>query len=79
MTDPGDRSGKSPHAFMREALDAQTKLREQRHALVVAAHAAEAEAFASGMGYTAEAVEAYFAVRTQQLPAAAPPLASWRK
>ena len=56
-------SGKSPHAFMREALGVQSRLREDRRAVVAAAMAAEAAALATARGYAATAVDRYFAAR----------------
>ena len=79
MSDSASRPGKSPHAFMREALSVQARLREQRFAFVVAARAAEAEALASAAGYAAADVEAYFAALAGQCPAPPPPLKPWRK
>ncbi|MCC7079405.1 MAG: type II toxin-antitoxin system RelE/ParE family toxin [Burkholderiales bacterium] len=74
MSEADARSGKSPHAFMREALDAQARLRESRSALVRAALAAEARALASRTGYAAGEVERYFAGRAANvaLPRPAP-------
>jgi plasmid stabilization system protein ParE len=64
--------GKSPHAFMREALDAQARLRDDRSALILAALRAEASALASRTGYAAAAVDQYFASRAAGLPAVRP-------
>ena len=79
MSDSVSRPGKSPHAFMREALGVQARLRAQRFAFVVAARAAEAEALASSTGYAAADVESYFAALAGQYPAPPPPLSPWRK
>lgn len=78
MSDPSS-PGKSPHAFMREALDVQARLRDQRLAFVAAACAAEAEALACGAGFTADEVEAYFAARAAEQPAERPSPRPWRK
>ena len=69
-------SGKSPHAFMREALDVQARLREDRRGLIVAAIAAEADALAREAGYPATAVERYFAERAAGFEAERPQLAA---
>src|SRR5208282_2953478 len=42
---------KSPHAFMLEAIERQTRLDEQRRAFVAEAVAARSEALTSGEGY----------------------------
>lgn len=52
-------AGKSPHAFMVEALAAQTALAERRRAFVDAAMTAEQEVAEYGLGYDADAVFNY--------------------
>lgn len=54
-----DAAGKSPHAFMVEALAAQTALAERRRAFVEAAHAAEQEVAQYGLVYDADEVFSY--------------------
>lgn len=71
-----DTGGKSPHAFMREALGAKAQRVEQRQALLRAALAAEEEAQASGRGYRASEVDAYFDARGAERPAPLPALRS---
>lgn len=72
MSDPGSAGGKSPHAFMREALGVQARLREDRRALVAAAFAAEAQALATAGGYAAAAVDDHFAARALERDVAPP-------
>lgn len=52
-------AGKTPHAFMVEALAAQTALAERRRAFVDAAAAAEQEVAEYGLVYDADAVFSY--------------------
>jgi plasmid stabilization system protein ParE len=61
VSEASGHSGKSPHAFMREALGVQARLREDRRALVAAALAAESSALESASGYEAVDVDRYFA------------------
>ena len=74
MSDANGPRGKSPHTFMREALDAQGRLREDRSTLILAALDAESHALASRTGYAASEVERYFAGRAAGLPAPRPAL-----
>ena len=52
-------TGKSPHAFMVEALAAQTALSERRKVFVAAAHAAAQEVAQYGLVYDADEVFGY--------------------
>jgi predicted transcriptional regulator len=52
-------AGKTPHAFMVEALAAQTALAERRRAFVDAAVTAEQEVAEYGLVYDADAVFSY--------------------
>jgi predicted transcriptional regulator len=52
-------AGKSPHAFMVEALAAQTALAERRRAFVATAHAAAQEVAQYGLVYDADEVFGY--------------------
>jgi plasmid stabilization system protein ParE len=72
MSETDATSGKSPHAFMREALGVQARLREDRDALLAAAAAAESSALEMGTGYTAPDVDRYFAALAVQQPAPEP-------
>lgn len=59
------RAGKSPHAFMLEAIERQTEQQELRQRFVADALAAEAEAEESGLGYDADEVHAAMDARAQ--------------
>lgn len=54
-----EAAGKSPHAFMVEALAAQTALAERRRVFVEAAHVAEQEVAEYGLVYDADEVFSY--------------------
>ena len=54
-----ESAGKSPHAFMIEALAAQTALAERRRAFVEAAHKAEQEVAEYGLVFDADEVFSY--------------------
>jgi hypothetical protein len=79
MTNPTDRSGKSPHAFMAEALGVQARLVEQRRAFVSAACAAEDQTLASDRGYPAADVDAYFEALAAETKSVRPRLHTWRR
>jgi plasmid stabilization system protein ParE len=79
MSDANAPRGKSPHAFMQEALDAQARLREDRSALVLAALNAESHALASRTGYEASEVERYFAGRAAHIETPPPKLQAFGK
>ena len=57
-------SGKSPHAFMLEALEAQARLAEMRQSFFADAVASGAEVDAGGALYAMEDVQAYILART---------------
>ena len=57
-------SGKSPHAFMLEALEAQARLAEMRQSFIADAVASGAEVDAGGALYAMEDVQAYIVART---------------
>lgn len=73
-----DRTGKSPHAFMREAMGVQSQLLAQRRAFVTAALLADRAALNEGTGFLAAEVNAYFDARARELPAAPPVMRTWR-
>jgi predicted transcriptional regulator len=54
-----EAAGKSPHAFIVEALVEHTALAERRRALVQAAYAAEREVAQCGLVYDADEVFSY--------------------
>jgi predicted transcriptional regulator len=70
---------KSPHAFMLEAIEHQTRLDEQRRAFVAEAMAARSEALTSGEGFAAADVHRYLAARVRGDRAARPKARTWRK
>ena len=70
---------KSPHAFMLEAIENQTRLDEQRREFVADAVAARSEAIASGEGFAAADVHRYFAARIRGDRATRPKVRVWRK
>jgi len=79
MSDRSGTTAKSPHAFMREALGVQSRLLEQRQALVSAALQAERDAVESGSGFGCAEVDAYFEARAAQRSARRPRPRTWRK
>ena len=70
---------KSPHAFMLEAIEHQTRLDEQRRAFVAEAMAARSEALTSGEGFAAADVHRYMAARVRGKRVARPKVQTWRK
>jgi predicted transcriptional regulator len=70
---------KSPHAFMLEAIEHQTRLDEERRAFVADAVGARAEALKSGQGYAAADVHRYLAARVRGDRATRPKARTWRK
>jgi predicted transcriptional regulator len=70
---------KSPHAFMLEAIEHQTRLDEQRRAFVADAVAARSEALTSGEGYASADVHRYLAARVRGDRVKRPKVRTWRK
>lgn len=70
---------KSPHAYMLEAIEHQTRLDEQRRLFVAEALAARAESIKSGAAYDAEEVHRHFAARVRGDRVTAPKARMWRK
>jgi predicted transcriptional regulator len=70
---------KSPHAFMLEAIERQTRLDEQRRAFVADALTARSEALTSGKGFAAADVHRYMAGRVRGERAPRPKARTWRK
>ncbi len=58
-----EAAGKTPHAWMVDALEAQAALAEMREAFVADAEASAAEVDAGGPLYAAEDVHAYIVAR----------------
>jgi predicted transcriptional regulator len=59
------KAGKTPHAFMVEAIERHTEGAERRQRFVAAALAAEQEAMTSGKGYEAAEVHAAMKARAE--------------
>lgn len=59
ITSAAEAAGKSPHAFMVDAIAAQTALAERRAAFVSSAHTAEQEVAEYGLVYDADEVFSY--------------------
>lgn len=72
-------AGRSPHAFMIDAIERQTLLAERRKAFVASALASREETLRTGSAYDAKDVHAYFAARAEGKPARRPRLKRWRK
>jgi predicted transcriptional regulator len=58
-----EAAGKTPHAWMVDALEAQVALAEMREAFIAEAEASAAEVDAGGPLYAAEDVHAYIVAR----------------
>jgi predicted transcriptional regulator len=56
-------AGKTPHAFMLDALESQADLAEQRRKFIAAARSAEQEVAAYGLVHDADEVFAYMKAR----------------
>ena len=70
---------KSPHAFMLEAIERQTRLDEERRAFVADALTARAEAVESGHGFAAADVHCYIAARVRGKTVKPPKARAWHK
>jgi predicted transcriptional regulator len=70
-------AGKTPHAWMVEALEAHTALAERRRTFVADALAAEKEAERSGRVYAAAEVHPYLRARVAGRKAKRPKPARW--
>jgi predicted transcriptional regulator len=70
---------KSPHAFMLEAIERQTRLDEHRRAFVAEAVAARSVALTSGEGFAAADVHRYLAARVRGDRTARPKVRTWQK
>ena len=71
-------TGKSPHAFMVDAIEQQTRLAERRKAFVADALNARRHALRGGKAYAFEDVRAYYALLTAGKPAKRPRIKRWR-
>ncbi len=65
-------AGQSPHAFMVEAISAQTALAERRAAFLASAQAAEQEVEQYGLVYDADEVLSYMDAKLSGRKAVAP-------
>jgi predicted transcriptional regulator len=75
-----EAAGKTAHAWMIDALEAQVTLAEMREAFVAEAEASAAEIDAGGPLYAAEDVRAYIVARAAGKPARRPsPMRRTRK
>jgi predicted transcriptional regulator len=70
---------KSPHAFMLEAIERQTRLDEERRAFVAEALTARAEALDTGEGFAGADVHRYIAARVRGKKAKPPKARAWHK
>jgi len=70
-------AGKTPHAWMVEALEAHTALAEKRKAFVADALAAEKEVERSGKAYPADEVHRYLRARVAGKKVKRPQLTRW--
>ena len=70
---------KSPHAFMLEAIERQTRLDEQRREFFSEALTARSEARETGQGYAAKEVHHYITARVRGEQAPRPKVRAWRK
>jgi len=65
ITNAAEYVGKTPHAFMLEALQAQTELAERRREFVDAAKQAEQEVAQYGLVYDADEVFSYLRAKLE--------------
>jgi predicted transcriptional regulator len=74
-----DGTNQSAHAFMLQAIDAQTTLAERRKAFLNEALVAERAALKTGKGYFAHDVDAYFDAKLAGKKAVRPKAKKWRE
>lgn len=72
ISSAAEHAGKTPHAFMLEALQAQTELAERRLAFVQSAKLAEQEVAQYGLVYDADEVFAYLRAKMEGCPIPSP-------
>lgn len=72
-----ESAGKTPHAWMVEAIEVQAALAEKRKAFVADALAAEQEAEKRGVAYRAENVHRYLRARAVGKKARRPKAVKW--
>jgi predicted transcriptional regulator len=74
-----EAADKSPHAFMLDAIERQTRLDEEHRTFVSEAVAAREEAVRSGEGYAMTEVHRYISGKVRGKKAKAPKARAWRK
>ena len=74
-----DGTGKSPHAFMVQAIEEETRRAELRKQFVADALTAREDFRRTGNAYALEDVRSYYAARAAGKPARRPRLKRWRK
>ena len=74
-----DGTGKSPHAFMVQAIEEETRRAELRKQFVADALTAREDFRRTGKAYALEDVRSYYAARAAGKPARRPRLKRWRK
>lgn len=72
-------TGKSPHAFMVEAISAETRRAELRRKFIEDGLAADAEMERTGRGYAWEDVKPYFEAKLAGKRVRRPRLRQWRR
>ena len=72
VADAAQAAGQSPHAFMVEAIEAQTRLAERRREFVSSALEAEREVAQSGLVYDGDEVLSYLQSKLSGQPARRP-------
>ena len=73
------REGKSAHAYMVEALDSATSVKEERARFLEEARASKTAFDKDGLGYAAGDVFAYFRAKAAGKKAVKPRLKQWLK
>lgn len=74
-----EAAGKTPHAWMVEALEAQAALAEMREAFIADAQVSATEVDAGGPLYAAEDVHAYIVARASGITARRPKAAKHKR
>jgi predicted transcriptional regulator len=72
VAEAAEAAGRSPHAFMVEAIEAQTRLAERRREFVASALEAEREVAQSGLVYDGDEVLSYLQSKVSGQPVRRP-------
>lgn len=72
VAEAAEAAGRSPHAFMVEAIEAQTRLAERRREFVASALEAEREVEQSGLVYHGDEVLSYLQSKLSGAPVRRP-------